>query len=155
MDGMSEQPSSCATTPATRRSMQGNKARDTSPELAVRRLLHAQGLRYRVNVRPLPELRRTADIVFTRQKIAVLIDGCFWHGCPEHYSRPSANRDFWDAKVTRNQERDADTDRTLRQKAWIVLRFWEHEAPIAVAASIVDAVMARRSNDTSVHGSAG
>ncbi len=120
--------------------MQGNKARDTLPELAVRRILHAQGLRYRVNVRPLPELRRTADIVFTRKKIAVLIDGCFWHGCPEHYTRPSANRDFWDAKVNRNRERDADTDRALEKAGWTVVRFWEHEAPTDVAESIRVAV---------------
>ncbi|TFD91226.1 very short patch repair endonuclease [Cryobacterium serini] len=140
MGAMTREPSSWATTPATRRSMQGNKARDTSPELAVRRLLHAKGLRYRVNVRPLPDLRRTADIVFTKQKIAVLIDGCFWHGCPEHYTRPAANREFWDAKVNRNRERDADTDRELEKAGWTVVRFWEHEAPTDVAESIRRAV---------------
>lgn len=113
MGGMNETQKSWASSPATRRSMQGNKARDTSAELSVRRLLHARGLRYRVNYRPLGELRRTADIVFTRPKIAVLIDGCFWHGCPLHYTRPTANREFWDAKVERNIVRDADTVRAL------------------------------------------
>jgi DNA mismatch endonuclease (patch repair protein) len=117
--------------------MQGNKARDTSPELAVRRLLHAQGLRYRVNYRPLKELRRTADIAFTRKKIAVLIDGCFWHGCPDHYTRPGTNREFWDAKVERNKTRDGDTDRALSAAGWTVLRFWEHQSAEEVADTIV------------------
>jgi len=125
--------------------MQGNKARDTSVELAVRRLLHARGLRYRVNSRPSPELRRTADIVFTRQKIAILIDGCFWHGCPEHYTRPTANREFWDAKVRRNQERDAETSRLFEAADWAVLRFWEHEGSAEVADTIAAAVFKGRS----------
>lgn len=144
MGGMKETPKSWAASPATRRSMQGNKARDTSAELAVRRLLHARGLRYRVNYRPLRELRRTADIVFTRQKIAVLIDGCFWHGCPEHYTRPTANREFWDAKVERNQARDADTGRVLEEQGWTVLRFWEHEGAADVADTIAAAVLEGR-----------
>jgi len=127
--------------------MQGNKARDTSPELAVRKLLHAQGLRYRVNYRPLKELRRTADIAFTRKKIAVLIDGCFWHGCPDHYTRPRANREFWESKMNLNRARDADTRRILEERGWRVLRFWEHEAPIDVAASIADAVAAKVLDD--------
>ena len=154
MGGMNERPKSWASSPATRRSMQGNKARDTSAELAVRRLLHARGLRYRVNYRPLRELRRTADIVFTRQKIAVLIDGCFWHGCPLHYTRPTANREFWDAKVERNKVRDADTRRVLEERGWTVLRFWEHEAPIDVAAAIGDAVAAKRLGDVLGNGAA-
>jgi DNA mismatch endonuclease (patch repair protein) len=120
--------------------MQGNKARDTKPELDVRTLLHARGLRYRVNFRPLPDLRRTSDIVFTKQKVAVLIDGCFWHGCPEHYTRPTKNREFWDAKVNRNRERDAHTDCVLRAGGWTVLRFWAHEPASEVAATIVAVV---------------
>jgi DNA mismatch endonuclease (patch repair protein) len=121
--------------------MQGNRARDTSPELAVRSLLHARGLRYRVNHRPLKELRRTADIAFTRKKIAVFIDGCFWHGCPEHYTRPTANQDFWDAKVATNRLRDADTGRALSAAGWTVLRFWEHQSVREVADTIVVAVL--------------
>jgi DNA mismatch endonuclease (patch repair protein) len=121
--------------------MQGNKARDTSPELAVRKLLHAQGLRYRVNYRPLKELRRTADIAFTRKKIAVLIDGCFWHGCPDHYTRPAANREFWDAKIARNKTRDAETDRAFTAAGWTVLRFWEHRGAEEVAGTIVALVL--------------
>lgn len=98
---------SWASTPGTRLSMQSNRGRDTSPEMAVRRRLHALGLRFRVSIRPLPNIRRTADIVFTRRKVAVFIDGCFWHGCPEHYQAPVRNGDFWLQKRERNRERDA------------------------------------------------
>ena len=120
--------------------MQANKGRDTNPELVIRHLLHAGGFRYRVNFRPLPELRRTADIVFTRAKVAVFIDGCFWHGCPSHYQRPVANREYWDAKVVRNRERDAETAFALASAGWKVLRFWEHERPEVVVSTIEDSV---------------
>ncbi len=83
--------------------MRGNRSRDTAPELVVRRLVHAMGLRYRVHTRPLPGLRRTADLVFTRQRVAVFIDGCFWHGCPEHHRQPGANSAYWSEKVARNR----------------------------------------------------
>lgn len=133
-------PDSWASSPATRRSMLGNKGRDTKPELAVRRLLHAQGLRYRVNARPLPELRRTADVVFRRQKLAVFIDGCYWHGCPVHYTAPRVNASFWSVKVQRNRERDADTNCSLGAAGWTVLRYWAHEDPQVVAAAIAATV---------------
>jgi DNA mismatch endonuclease (patch repair protein) len=120
--------------------MRANKGRDTRPELVIRRLLHADGFRYRVNFRLVPELRRTADIVFTRAKVAVFIDGCFWHGCPEHYQRPLANRDYWDHKVLRNRARDAETNSALTGAGWTVLRFWEHEQAAAVVARIEDQV---------------
>lgn len=116
--------------------MQGNRGRDTKPEMLVRRILHTGGLRYRVGVRPLPELRRTADIVFTKQKIAVFIDGCFWHSCPIHATRPKMNGDYWSKKLEANRVRDADTNRQLLASGWIVLRYWEHEDPSAVAAAI-------------------
>lgn len=127
--------------------MQSNKGRDTVPELKIRRLLHAAGLRYRVNRRPLATLRRTADIVFTRARVAVFIDGCFWHGCPDHYQRPNTNRAFWDPKVQKNRIRDAETTSKLAASGWTVLRFWEHEDPGTVAATIISAV--RRSTVTS------
>lgn len=120
--------------------MQGNRSRDTAPELAVRRLVHAMGLRYRVNARPVATLRRTADLVFTRQRVAVLIDGCYWHGCPEHHRQPRANADYWSAKVARNRARDAATTEALRAAGWTVLRFWEHEAPETVAEAVRVAV---------------
>lgn len=119
--------------------MQSNRGRDTTPELAVRRRLHALGLRYRVSIRPIGNVRRTADIVFTRAKVAVFIDGCFWHGCPVHYSAPARNADFWLAKRLRNQERDAETDSTLAAHDWQAIRVWEHDVktdPDDVAARI-------------------
>lgn len=116
--------------------MQSNRGRNTRPELAVRKILHAQGLRYRVNYRPESDLRRTADIVFTRAKIAVFIDGCFWHGCPEHYQRPAVNREYWDSKLVRNRERDAETDARLVQAGWRVIRRWEHERAADVARDV-------------------
>ena len=93
--------------------MQGNRGRDTKAELAVRRIVHAQRLRYRVNARPEPGIRRTADLLFTRARVAVFIDGCFWHGCPAHFTMPATNTDFWDAKIDRNRQRDADTTAAL------------------------------------------
>jgi len=124
---------SWASSAAVRRSMQGNKGRDTSPELAVRRLLHAAGLRYRVNYSPLPGLRRTADIVFTKKKIAIFIDGCFWHSCPEHGSRPKTNGEYWSPKLEGNLARDADTNAQLRAAGWLVVRYWEHQEAASVA----------------------
>lgn len=120
--------------------MQANRARDTAPEIAVRRLLHAAGLRYRVAYRPEPRLRRTADIVFTRQRIAVFIDGCYWHACPEHGTTARSNAEYWSAKLARNVERDADTNTRLEVLGWTVLRFWEHEIPAEIAEAVVAAV---------------
>lgn len=122
---------------ATRRSMRGNRSRDTGPELAVRQRLHAAGLRYRVATRPLPALRRTADIVFSRRQVAVFIDGCFWHRCPIHTSTPRTRREYWQAKFDRNVARDEETNRLLRLAGWTVLRYWEHEDPTTVAAAII------------------
>jgi DNA mismatch endonuclease (patch repair protein) len=117
--------------------MQGNKSRDTAPELAVRRLLHASGLRYRVDVRPIPGLRRTADIVFTKKKIAVFIDGCFWHACPVHYTAPRTNVDYWLPKIEKNVVRDTDTNQQLMEAGWTVVRYWSHQAPEDVAARVI------------------
>lgn len=124
-----------------RRTMRANKRRDTSIELAVRRRLHASGLRYRVDHPADPtDRRRRADIVFTRARIAVFIDGCFWHGCPEHYVEPKANADYWRPKIARNRERDQESTQRLLEAGWEVMRFWEHEDPDLVAATILTAV---------------
>ena len=132
---------SWASSEHTRRSMLGNRSRDTLPELAVRRLVHAAGLRYRVDYPPLRDRRRLrADIVFTRAKVAVFIDGCFWHGCPEHHRRPRANAEYWTAKVNGNRRRDISTDETLAAAGWVVLRFWDHQDPGEVAEEIRTAV---------------
>ena len=116
---------SWATSPAIRRSMQANRRRDTGPELAIKRLLHARGLRYRVDARPLPTLRRTADVIFTRARIAVFIDGCWWHGCSDHYRPPALNAAYWAVKVARNRERDHQVDEALLAAGWRVIRIWE------------------------------
>lgn len=116
--------------------MRGNRSRDTKPELAVRRLLHARGLRYRVNTRPLPSSRRTADIVFPRKQVAVFIDGCYWHACPEHYVPSKSNSDYWTPKIAMNAARDAETTRSLSEAGWTVLRYWSHMPPEEVATSI-------------------
>lgn len=137
---------SWASSPGVRRSMVGNRNRDTTPELAVRRAVHRLGLRYRVAARPLPGLRRTADLVFTRQRIAVFVDGCFWHGCPDHFVAPKTNGGYWGPKVAGNVARDRDTDALLEQAGWTVLRFWEHDDPEVVAEAV--AVAARGEGGT-------
>ena len=102
----------------------------TGPELALRREFHRRGLRFRVNVQDLPGW---PDIVFTRARLAVQVDGCFWHGCSTHAVAPKANADWWRAKIAANRERDARNDRLLAEGGWLVLRAWEHEAPGQVA----------------------
>ncbi|MFJ2395116.1 very short patch repair endonuclease [Streptomyces sp. NPDC087843] len=136
---------SWASSAARRRNMQAIRSRDTRPEWLIRRLVHAQGLRYRVSARPLPDLRRTADLVFRPAKVAVFIDGCYWHGCPEHYVPPRTNSGYWSEKVLGNVKRDRDTDQRLTDAGWLVLRFWEHEPSVACADKIAETVLARRS----------
>jgi DNA mismatch endonuclease (patch repair protein) len=131
---------SWAASPAVRRVMQGNKSRDTKPEIAVRSAVHALGMRYRVSARPLAGLRRTADLVFRSARVAVFVDGCFWHGCPAHHSPPKTNAGYWSAKIKGNKSRDRDTTERLRMEGWTVLRFWSHEEPMSVAAQIADVV---------------
>ncbi|MDW4912418.1 very short patch repair endonuclease [Streptomyces californicus] len=137
---------SWASSAARRRNMQAIRSRDTKPERLIRRLVHANGLRYRVAARPLPDLRRTADLVFRPAKVAVFIDGCYWHGCPEHYVSPKTNPGYWSEKVARNIARDRDTDEQLTTAGWLVLRFWEHQSSDACALSIISAVRERRND---------
>lgn len=125
--------------------MRANRGRDTGPELALRRELHGRGLRYRVD-HPLPfDRRRRADVLFTRAKVAVFIDGCFWHGCPEHWTVPRSNAKFWSDKIARNRARDAETTERLQEAGWVVLRFWEHEASDRCAQVVARAVHRRLS----------
>ncbi|WP_069172941.1 very short patch repair endonuclease [Streptomyces griseus] len=123
---------------------------DTAPEVAVRKLLHASGYRYRLNERVPSMPRRTIDIAFTRAKVAVFLDGCFWHGCPEHATQPKSNAEWWRDKLERNVARDAETNEHLVAAGWTVLRFWEHQPPDEVAERVAEVVdrekSARRSN---------
>lgn len=126
--------------------MSAQRSVDTRPELAVRRVLHQMGLRYRIHVQPLERLRRRADIVFPRHGVAVFIDGCFWHGCPDHGRRTyEVNAWYWPEKIARNQGRDADTDDRLRAAGWSVVRVWEHEQPTQAAERIRLALALARS----------
>jgi len=120
--------------------MRGNRRRDTAPELAIRRLLHAAGLRYRVDTRPLPDLNRRADLVFRRAKVAVFIDGCYWHGCPQHGTTAKTNADYWATKIGRNVTRDRETDLMLTKAGWQVVRLWEHEDPVDAARAVQEAL---------------
>jgi DNA mismatch endonuclease (patch repair protein) len=124
--------------------MQSNRSVDTAPELALRRAVHALGLRFRVNhAIALDRLRVRPDMVFTARHVCVFLDGCFWHRCPEHASDPKANSDYWTQKLTRNVERDRRVDHELRDAGWTVIRVWEHEDPEKAALRVELAVRAR------------
>ena len=140
----SVQASSWASSDAARRTMQANRGRDTGPELSIRSAVHRMGLRFRVSARPLPHLARTADLVFRPSKVAVFVDGCFWHSCPQHGSLPRTNAEFWASKLTRTVERVREIDAALKDAGWLSLRYWEHDAPDRAAASIQEAVNLRR-----------
>ena len=131
---------SWASSLATRRSMVGNRSRDTAPELALRSALHALGLRFRVDARPVPAIPRRADVVLRGDRVAVFLDGCFWHGCPDHFRPPSTNAVYWTAKIAANRARDASTGALLEAAGWVVVRVWEHE-PTDVAARRVAATL--------------
>jgi len=131
-----------ASSPTVSQRMSLARRRDTKPEMDVRRVLHARGLRYRV-VYPVPGMaRRSIDIAFPKAKVAVFLDGCFWHGCPEHGTQPRANADWWNVKLERNKARDVETDNELEAAGWRVLRFWEHEPPASVADYICSIILA-------------
>ncbi len=119
-------------------------AADTVAELAVRRAVHARGLRYRVDRAPIKGLRRRADLVFGPAKVAVYVDGCFWHACPHHGTWPKHNEAWWRKKLLRNVARDRDTDSRLHGMGWVVVRVWEHEEPDVAAERIVAVVTGRR-----------
>ena len=123
--------------------MRSQRRRDTGIELAIRRRVHATGLRYRIDVAPLPGVRRRADILFRPARVAVFVDGCFWHCCPTHGTWPKSNARWWRDKLEANVRRDRDTDRRLSDAGWEVIRIWEHEDPAEAADRVVEAVRAR------------
>jgi len=128
--------------PGRSANMKGNRRVDTKPELALRRALHAKGYRYRKDHRlDLPSgVRVRPDIVFTARQVAIFVDGCFWHCCPQHGSQPAANTWYWEPKLRRNVERDRAADVALDQAGWTVIRLWEHESLDAAIAAVVAAV---------------
>ena len=123
--------------------MQAVRRRDTDGEVALRTILHRKGFRYRIDCSPLLGLRARADLVFTKARVAVFVDGCFWHGCPVHATWPKANANWWKSKILSNMDRDARVNRTLEDAGWIVVRVWAHEPP-ARAACRVQRLLARR-----------
>lgn len=123
--------------------MQAIRGRDTEPELLLRRELHRRGLRYRVNVAVPGMPRRTIDVAWKGRRVAVFMDGCYWHGCPEHGSSPKVNSDYWGPKIANNRRRDLETGELLRERGWIVLRFWEHEPVGDIADAIERCVRSR------------
>jgi DNA mismatch endonuclease (patch repair protein) len=133
-----------ASSPAARATMRANRRRDTAPERSIRSSLHRSGLRFRKHVRPVPSLRCLPDIVFTRDRLVVFIDGCFWHGCEAHCRLPRTNREYWESKIGRNVARDRRNDERLADAGWAVVRCWEHEDTEAAAARIRAALTRRR-----------
>lgn len=124
--------------------MLANRGSETAPEIALRSILHRRGLRFRKHVAPLSGLRCQADVVFTRAKVAVFVDGCFWHRCPQHATFPKANAAWWRAKLEQNFERDRRNDQALAEAGWAVVRVWEHEDPSAAAGQIEALLRQRR-----------
>lgn len=141
--GMDSTMRSWASSDAIRRTMRATRGRDSAPELRLRRECHALGLRYRVDARTLEGSRRRADMVFGRAMVAVFLDGCFWHGCPEHYVQPRRHGDFWSAKLAMNIRRDQEANRSLAEAGWVSYRVWEHQDPKQAAGQILELVRQR------------
>lgn len=136
------QPSS----PEASRRMARVRQKGTGAELAIRKELYQRGARYRVDFTVLKKPRRVADIAFPGLKIAVFVDGCFWHGCPEHASWPKQNAEFWRQKIETNRARDVDTDSRLVALGWKVIRLWEHKSPASAAQKIMGRVAEVKKN---------
>lgn len=132
-----------ASSPNVAKQMRQLRTSGTGPETALRKALYRLGLRFRIQYR-LPELpRRTLDIAFPAKRVAVFVDGCFWHGCAEHRDIPASNREWWRKKIENNTKRDVDTDRRLAELDWISLRFWEHDDPAEAADRVAKTLQER------------
>jgi DNA mismatch endonuclease, patch repair protein len=130
---------------AAGRRMRATRRTATAAEELVRTELDRLGLAYEVDEAPIADLRRRADVVFENERVAVYVDGCFWHGCPMHGTWPKANADFWRNKIEANRRRDADTNERLAHEGWHVMRFWEHDDPVQAARAVARAVGDARS----------
>lgn len=124
--------------------MRAAKPRDTAPEIALRQVLLEMGLTFSLDVCPIEGLRRRVDILFVEERVAVMIDGCYWHGCPQHGTWPKQNAEFWKAKIEANKRRDSDTNQRLEDAGWRVIRIWEHEDPHDAAERIRDVLNASK-----------
>jgi DNA mismatch endonuclease (patch repair protein) len=147
MEGHSSHPK--ASSPLASSRMRKVRQRGTKRELEIRSALHKIGMRFRVQITPLEDLRRQADIAFRREKIAIFIDGCFWHGCPIHRTLPKSNTEWWTEKLQANIRRDEDTNLRLREAGWLVLRFWEHEETTQIVQIVQRCLKERRTVLTS------
>lgn len=138
---MTPQTEGYATTPGRSRNMAAIRRRDTKPEVALRSALHRRGYRFRKDypIRVDGKLVRP-DIAFTKRRVAVFIDGCFWHSCPEHGRQPEVNGEYWSPKLEGNARRDREQTSALQSTGWTVLRFWEHESMDATLAAIQESV---------------
>ncbi len=132
------------TSEAARRVMLGNRSRDTKPEVRLRSALHRMGLRFRKHRLVDPSVRARPDVIFASVRVAVFVDGCFWHCCPAHGHSPRGNSDYWSGKLARNVDRDRRTDALLAAKGWTVIRVWEHE-DVGQAAERIARVVQRSS----------
>jgi len=127
--------------------MRANTKRDTKPELRLRSALHAGGLRFRKDYPiEVDGLRVRADVVFTRQRIAVFVDGCYWHSCPDHGTSPRSNTEYWSQKLRRNRQRDDRVNRTLTEAGWLVVRLWEHVVTEDAVSRVCQACSSRSSD---------
>lgn len=139
---------SWATSPAVRRCMQANRPTGTTPELRLRSELHRLGLRFRKDLTlRAGDLRTRPDVVFTRARVVVFVDGCFWHRCPQHATDPKANSDYWEPKLEANVARDRRADNALTADGWHVVRVWEHEETREAAKHVAVVVAARAARD--------
>jgi DNA mismatch endonuclease (patch repair protein) len=121
--------------------MRGNRKIDTLPELRIRSELHRRGMRFRKHLRIRTDgTSVTPDIVFPRRRVAVFVDGCFWHGCSEHGTRPKTHASYWAGKLERNRERDARVDKALASTGWRVVRIWEHVSSEEAVAAVIDCI---------------
>lgn len=134
---------------AAQRTMLGNRRRDSTPERRLRSALHATGLRFRVDLPISVPGRRPIrpDVVFTRMRVVVFVDGCFWHGCPEHGRPPRTNSRYWNAKIAINQTRDREQTAALEDAGWAVVRVWEHDDPAAAALVVRNVLEAQAASD--------
>ena len=133
-----------ASSPRVRHLMKSVRQTGTKPENHIHEELLRRGLQLQTSTRPISEIRLTADFVFPSEKLSVFIDGCFWHGCPDHFKLPLTNRDWWEEKVSETVRRDRRQTAKLNDAGWSVVRIWEHETPSAAVDKIIAALSPRQ-----------